>query len=193
VQVHGFVDKGCALLRSGAKEGDLICVSGALGDSRAGLSLLGINDHSVLTHEQCYLLDRFHRPEPRISTGLLLNEFASACIDISDGLLADLNHILNRSQVGAKLNADSIPLSQPLRNIAKTQALDWALSGGEDFELCFTVPASKWPQLQTLLTQHDVQISTVGVICAEQGLQIYRDGCWQEVSASGFNHFKQGS
>ena len=186
VQVQGFVEQGRALLRSGASAGDLICVSGSLGDSRAGLELLDIEQPGV---SQQYLLQRYYRPVPRIATGLLLRDYASACIDISDGLLADLEHILRRSGVGARLNADSIPMSEAMRQVAGTKALQWALSGGEDFELCFTVPAEQWPALNQQLLQHQVAVSTIGVISAETELQIFREGQWQNITAAGYNHF----
>ncbi|MCJ8338818.1 MAG: thiamine-phosphate kinase [Pseudomonadales bacterium] len=186
VQVQGFVEQGQALLRSGAAEGDLICVTGSLGDSRAGLELL---DVERANEAQRYLLQRYYRPVPRIATGLLLRNYASACIDISDGLLADLNHILQRSGVGAKLSADSIPMTDAMQQVAVANALQWALSGGEDFELCFTVPAIKWPALQQQLQQHQVAISTIGVITAVKELQIFRDGQWHTIAASGYNHF----
>ncbi|EPJ49371.1 MAG: thiamine monophosphate kinase [Osedax symbiont Rs2] len=186
VQVQGFVEQGQALLRCGASAGDLICVSGKLGDSRAGLELLDIEQPDA---SQQYLLQRYYRPVPRISTGLLLRDYASACIDISDGLLADLNHILHRSRVGARLNPDSMPMSEAMRQVAGAQALQWALTGGEDFELCFTVPAEQWPALKQQLLQHPVAVSAIGVITAETELQIFTQGQWQNIAAAGYNHF----
>jgi len=186
VQVQGFVEQGQALLRSGAAEGDFICVTGNLGDSRAGLELLDVEQPDTA---QRYLLQRYYRPVPRVATGLLLRAYASACIDISDGLLADLNHILRRSEVGARLDADSIPMSDAMRQVAGDNALQWALGGGEDFELCFTVPALQWPALQQQLQQHQVAVSTIGVVTATIELQIFRDGQWQHIAASGYNHF----
>ena len=188
VQVQGFVDKGTALLRSGAQVGDVICVTGSLGDSRAGLSLLG---NAVSSPVHNYLLDRFYRPVPRVSTGQLLKPYASSCIDISDGLLADLAHILNRSGKGAKIDSSLLPLSAPLQQIAADKALDWALSGGEDFELCFTLSAKNWRLLQARLAEsgHCVAISNIGVICDEPGLQLYRNDQWHHVAAKGFKHF----
>ena len=190
VQVQGFVDSGCALLRSGANEGDFICVSGSLGDSKAGLSLLPIGPGVQLSAAQNYLLQRFYRPAPRVSTGLLIADCASACVDVSDGLLADLKHILSRSGVGAKINADDIPLSQPLLDVAGNAALDWALNGGEDFELCFTVPANRWLELQDRLGKHPVKISKIGVISALPGIKMLSDGQWRPIDPQGFNHFE---
>ena len=186
-QVQGFVDRGQALLRNGAKLGDLICVTGQLGDSRAGLSLL---DEQNLDEAKRYLLERYYRPEPRVPTGLLIKEYANACIDISDGLLADLGHILNQSQVGAKLLSDSIPMSEQMQGLAGDRALSWALSGGEDFELCFTIPKHAWPLMQQKLQGHFVSVSKIGEIVAQDGIQMYQNNVWQQVEKAGFNHFQ---
>ena len=189
-QVQGFVDRGQALLRNGAKLGDLVCVTGTLGDSRAGLSLL---DAQELSSEQRYLMARYYRPEPRVSTGMLIKDYASACIDISDGLLADLGHILNQSEVGAKLSRESIPMSEQMQNVAAEKSLSWALSGGEDFELCFTVPKQKWPMLQQALQGHSVQVSQIGEVVAQAGIQMLQDDVWQQIEKAGFNHFQPKS
>lgn len=197
-QVHGFVKAECALLRSGAKPGDLICVTGTLGDSRAGLeSLLSYSsahnaslNHSPSDENLEYLRQRFYRPSPRISTGKLISPFASACIDISDGLLGDLNHILEQSGVGAQINPTALPLSAALQAFADSDtAQKWALTGGEDFELCFTVPPQHWTDLQGQLQHHDVPVATIGAICDKQGIQLFRAGAWHTVDASGYTHF----
>ncbi len=188
VQVQGFVDSGQALLRSGANTGDVICVTGTLGDSRAGLSLL---DHLTPDADQQYLLDRFYRPVPRVASGLLIKKYATACIDISDGLLADLGHVLSRSKKGAKIDSAAIPLSPQLKHIAGDKALHWALSGGEDFELCFTLSAENWRLLQRELQQAEpgIALCEIGVVTEESGLQIFQDNKWQAVTAQGFQHF----
>ncbi|EPJ43372.1 MAG: thiamine monophosphate kinase [Osedax symbiont Rs1] len=186
VQVQGFVAKGAALLRSGASVGDVICVSGSLGDSRAGLSLLGSD---IANPEHDYLRTRYYRPSPRIATGLLIKDSASACIDVSDGFLADLQHILTQSKVAAQLDAALIPRSLALQQVAGELALEWALNGGEDFELCFTVPLKDWPSLQKRLQNHNVAVTAVGTITAGNGLQLMRDGQWRDISAAGYKHF----
>ncbi|MFT5705739.1 MAG: thiamine-monophosphate kinase [Oceanospirillaceae bacterium] len=187
-QVQGFVKKGAALLRSSAKVDEFICVTGCLGDSRAGLSLLDTaQDNSC--HN--YLLERFYRPTPRIAAGLIIKDFASACIDVSDGLLADLNHILSRSAVGATIDATAIPMSAQMHQVAKEQALQWALTGGEDFELCFTLPQKHWPQLQQRLQAQDIAVSNIGIITTDKKLQMLQDGQLHGVTATGFNHFSK--
>lgn len=195
VQVQGFVERGQALLRSGANIGDLICVTGTLGDSRAGLSLLDIPGlavpiamSEVANADREYLLNRYYRPTARVASGLLIKEYATSCIDVSDGLLADLNHILVQSDVGAKLVASDIPMSAQMQRIANDQALTWALSGGEDFELCFTISPEKWRHLQ--LKEHPVKMQVIGEIVPQKGIQMLTDGCWQDTQSAGFNHFK---
>lgn len=190
VQAQGFVPRGEALLRSGAKVGDRIFVSGDLGDSRAGLSLLDQQDPDPVSD---YLIERYYRPTPRLQTGLFIRQFSSACIDISDGLLADLSHLLTRSKVGAKIDSAALPISAQLAQYAPDQALDWALSGGEDFELCFTVPAARVAVFEQALAEHSVKLSQIGEIVSDRSIQLHREGVWQAVQAKGYNHFAQVS
>lgn len=198
VQVQGWLPSGAGLHRSGARVGDFVCVSGSLGDSRAGLDiqLRPEAQPDLLPAFSEALLQRFFAPEPRLSTGLLVAEFASSCIDISDGLLADLGHILKASDVGARIERRQLPLSEALcayTNIE--QARDWALCGGEDFELCFTVPPARWDALAAQLQHHEVPISCVGqILPAVEGLQLVDDGVPVSTAsvAAGYNHFAQG-
>lgn len=187
-QVHGFVKADAALLRSNAQAGDLICVTGTLGDSRAGLETLLTQAPSGSVVE--YLRQRFYRPRPRVSTGQLIAAYASSCIDISDGLLGDIQHILDQSDVGAQINPDALPLSAEIKRFTDEKtAQQWALSGGEDFELCFTVPPEQWVSLQVHLQNHDVQVTPVGAICEAKGLKLFIQGEWRFVEANGYRHF----
>lgn len=143
--VMGQCPEGQKLLRSGARPTDLLCVSGSLGDSAFGLSMLQGNERGldIEFEDQEYLLSRFSRPASRIELGERLRELATSCIDISDGLLADAAHIANAS--GCKLVIDSgrLPLSSELiSSVGRERAIELALTGGEDFELLFTVPES---------------------------------------------------
>lgn len=187
IQVHGWTKPGKALLRRGAKPGDRIFVTGTLGDSRGGLE-------TILKHiagEQVpYLQARFYNPEPRLDTALLVADFATSAIDISDGLLADLNHILQASHVGAMLNPAEMPISQPLyRWVGEKQAREWALSGGEDFELCFTVPLLAEPKLAWALREHDVAVTCIGQITDTPGIVLAEEGEIWPVEPQGYNHF----
>jgi len=190
VQAHGFVDRDKALLRSTANVGDYICVSGTLGDSRAGLEMLS---KKVVNSEQQYLLNRYYRPIPRISTGLLIKDYASSCIDVSDGLLADLYHILQKSAVSAQIDSQLLPLSTPMLSMAGENAIQWALSGGEDFELCFTVPVDKWHDFERAGHDHAITITKIGVISEQDSdmscCKLFIDDQWVDAKATGYNHF----
>lgn len=139
VQAEGLVPSGQALKRSGARPGDGIYVTGTLGDAAAGLAL---HQGSLQADDAAdFLRGRFFRPEPRVQTGLALRGLATACIDVSDGLLQDLGHVLAASGVGARLDLACLPLSPALQTLPRKEVLEWTLSGGDDYELCFTLPA----------------------------------------------------
>ncbi len=184
VQAHGFVPQGQKLVRSGAQVGDLICVTGTLGDAAAGLTSWSETDKSFE-----YLRQRLARPTPRIEVGLMLRSLASSAIDISDGLLADLNHILNASHVGASLRVEHLPLSLALcEKYDQLESRDMALSGGDDYELCFTIA----PENRHLLDQLSeyTQVAEIGVIEAERGLRcLLSNGSHYVPVESGYQHF----
>jgi len=187
IQVHGWTMPDKALLRSGARPGDRIFVTGTLGDSRGGLETLLKDIHG---EQVPFLQHRFFCPEPRLDTALLIAPFATAAIDISDGLLADLNHILDASQVGAMLNPDELPVSDELYHwVGEEQSRQWALTGGEDFELCFTVPALLEPKLAWALRDHSVAVTCIGQISATPGIFLAEDGQIWPVAPQGYNHF----
>ena len=178
VTVMGQCVIGQKLLRSGASPGERLCVSGTLGDSAFGLSLLQGNERGldIEFEDQEFLLSRFSRPTSRIDLGTNLLGQATSCIDVSDGLLADAAHIADAS--GCKLVIDSarLPLSQALvASIGRERALDLALAGGEDFELLFSLPESKsLPDGCTV----------IGVVEAGEGIV-----CDQAVEREGYDHF----
>ena len=183
-QVHGFVPPGQALTRRGAQPGDLICVTGTLGDSRAGLETL-LKDEPAGADVD-FLRQRFYQPEPRLECGLVLRGIASACIDISDGLSSDLSHILQQSGCGAVLSEQALPLSDALQRYSNSDtARHWALSGGEDFELCFTLP----PSQRQVLEQLPVAATVVGEITAAEGLRLRTATGDRPLNAAGFDHF----
>ncbi len=185
VMVQGMVPAGQALTRSGAQVGDNIYVSGTLGDAAAGLqyALAGLNPDTMQDADQQYLLNRFYRPTARLDLGQwLLTNGATSAIDISDGLLADLGHILKASQVAASLNLSAVPQSDNLRRQIKDCSLEMSLTGGEDFELCFTLPASLQPDFPDGL-----QITHIGQIGSGQGITDQVTG--QLVEPGGYSHF----
>lgn len=201
ITAQGIVPKGKALCRHSAQDGDWIYVSGTLGDSAAGLALLLQNaeqeqmgTQSAVSSEQEYLIQRHLHPTPRVLLGLELAsaELANAAIDISDGFIADLGHILQRSQCGAVVDLDKLPLSKQLiKTVGLDQAEKFALTGGEDYELCFTVPDRNREKLERALAHIGVNYSCVGQIRHKQRISFQRSGKPVELgSLQGFDHFK---
>lgn len=190
VQALGFVPANQAVRRSGAKPGDLIYVTGTLGD--AGLALLAYQDKIQLPAQyRRQLAERLDRPEPRIATGIALRQLAHAAIDISDGLGADLGHILQQSQVGARLNIDHLPLSDEVKHsLSHEEAIALALNAGDDYELCFTVAPNKQKELEEKLAAIPCRYTMIGTIEAEQGLACYySDGRKYNGAINGYEHF----
>jgi thiamine-monophosphate kinase len=183
IQVMGLVDRGRALLRSGASVHDKIYVTGTLGDAAAGLQTI-VNRLELTETDQQYCQKQLNQPQPRLRESQIIKEFASACIDISDGLLQDLSHIVAASGVGATLDTQKIPLSAALKTINHTQALQFALSGGDDYELLFTIPAEKEAAfLQAMQTD----VCCIGVITSNTNL--IHDQNNKILTAAGYNHF----
>lgn len=188
MQIMGFVPVGRALLRQGAQVGDGIYVTGTLGD--AGLGLVSVQKRITLLPWVKQVVEfRLHRPTPRLQEGQALRGLATSAIDISDGLLADLGHILQASQVGALLELDALPLSQALQQqLSIEQAWQFALTAGDDYELCFTVPPEKEAQLQMVLPLDSFQ--RIGTIEREQGIRcVDSTGQVFEVELTGYQHF----
>ena len=178
IQMSGDLAPGTALYRSGAKAGDTIYVTGTLGDAAAGLSRL--------SEVPCrnYLARRFARPTARVAVGSALAGIAHAAIDVSDGLVADLAKVLEASRAGAELELHHLPLSQELLDaVGREQALQHAMGGGDDYELCFTLPESLLPA--------DIasEVTAIGRITAETGL-VCRDGdSVVPFDDTGYRHF----
>ena len=176
VHVTGEVEKDGALLRSGAKAGDTVYVTGTVGDAAAGLALL----QSDLADDE--LVQRFLRPQARIDEGRALRGRASAAIDISDGLVADLGKLAVASGVGAEIDIDRLPLSPALLGRCDTgSAEQFALTGGDDYELCFTAPTGAIADLDGF--------TAIGVITEGDDVVCRRDGEIVEVDTSGYRHF----
>jgi len=185
VTVQGEVEAGRAIRRDGAKVGDAIYVSGTLGDSALALQQL-------LAGEQPsrYLLARHNTPTAQVTLGRRLAEerLASAMLDVSDGILSDLGHILDASGVGAELHLSELPLSNEFRSALQNdeQLLDLALAGGEDYELLLTSP------LQNLSDQtfKGLNLTKIGEICVQPGLRVKKqDGSEYHCARGGFDHF----
>jgi len=193
VAVHGFVPPGKALTRSSARVGDAVLVTGTLGDATAGLQALQHPPHGDEGHATLrdYLIGRLNRPTPRLAAGIALRDQAHACVDISDGLLADLGHICVASGVGAEIEAPLLPRSSALLELHdEATALRFALSGGDDYELCFTVPASHLAQVQADLSRLGCGVTRIGRIVEGEGVRVRgHDGEWLGPQQSGWEHF----
>lgn len=189
LQVHGFVPESVALTRSGAEAGDLVCVTGPLGDASIGLQVAQQKLSAEGDIKQ-YLMDRYYRPKARVAAGIALRSRASAAIDISDGLLADLGHICSRSSVGAVIDTEKLPISEAARNVTNEQsAIEHALSGGDDYELCFTVAEDDFRKVQSALESVGVACYEIGRITGKNGVRVIKDGETLEISKAGFDHF----
>lgn len=191
VQALGWIPTGKALLRSGAQAGDRIYVTGTLGDAGLALAYLQNNVSSVIKPEQLsFLLARFNRPEPRVSVGFALRNIASSAIDISDGLAADLGHILTASQVGGIIDVAKLPISEALFGLSPEKARQLALIAGDDYELCFTVPQARESALKKALETINCSYTAIGFITQESGL-LFEDenGNPFLIERKGFTHF----
>ena len=188
VTALGFVPHDLALTRSGARVGDAVFVTGTLGDAAGALRLLRDSENNGVA-----LRARLDRPEPRIAAGLALRGIASACIDVSDGLLADLDHICAASKVGAEIEADALPVSPALAASfdAKT-CRDLALSGGDDYELCFTAPAAREMEIIETLARAGCGATRIGRIVAGSGVRaLDASGNEIEIARAGWEHFSR--
>jgi len=189
IQVHGAVEPDKALLRSGARAGDLIFTTGCVGDGAGALAVIK-QELEVGKSAFNYLMQHYYRPEPQIAAGSLLVGLATSAIDISDGLLADLGHICTESGVGAELRLEQLPLSDPLKKLVpREQAFDWALAGGDDYQLCFTLPKQNLPRLEQLIDQHKLEAHHVGEVVQGSGITCLHKGELFEVGSHGYQHF----
>lgn len=191
VQVQGALPEDEAMCRSGARVGDNIYVTGTLGDAAAGLAVLQDKMPASLSSEtKAALIQAFYEPESRLAAGQLLRPFASACIDLSDGLASDLLHILKASGVGAQVELSALPMSPAFcEAIPEAQRLELALGGGDDYELCFTIAPELDESMRKTLTQNSIPIQRIGVI--QQGRNICWENAGQQVvlNVQGYNHF----
>ena len=197
ISAKGLVKKGKALTRKGAKKGDILCVSSTLGDGAIGLAskLEGLQ----LYNQQAFI-DALELTEPRLALAAVLVEYASSCIDISDGLSQDLSHILKQSQVCADIALEDIPLSDAindeikLKNISQQQAWHFALTGGDDYELLFTVSEDKMSLLKEQLSGLGITCFKIGkitdAICNEGFLSVTHQNETVSFESVGWDHFK---
>ena len=176
VTALGWIETGQAVTRAGAQVGDLICVSGTVGDAAFALQHMG--------HP---LQKRLDYPTPRCQLGQQLKGLASSMIDVSDGLAQDLGHILKASGVGAVLQLDQLPISSDIARLEQEKKWQLALAGGDDYELCFTIS----PQNYHLLAQQklDVNLTIIGQITQNLGLTFFQNGVDYSIQFHGYQHF----
>ncbi len=192
IQVMGSVENGKALYRDGATPGDKIYVTGTLGDAAAGL--VSIQKGLDLAKQEAeFCKQRLNRPTPRILESELIKTFASACIDVSDGLLQDLSHILDQSRLklttdnlGAALDLSQLPLSNALESIDTEQALGFALTGGDDYELLFTIPENSESQFLESSMKSEYKFTCIGSITNKNKIVDLNNNA---LEMNGYNHF----
>ncbi|HEU5228291.1 MAG TPA: thiamine-phosphate kinase [Ktedonobacteraceae bacterium] len=201
ITLVGTVERDHALVRSGARVGDILCVTGTLGNSAAGLHTLLHVDQQYPEEALAYVQERHRAPHARVHEGRVLGQLGpgiiTAMLDISDGLSGDLAHICERSGVGARIELAHLPLTPQLRIIAERSGCDplaWALHGGEEYQLLFTVaPGHEHTVSEAVRTATGTPVTKIGIICpAEEGMQIvYPDGHQEGLPMQSWDHLRQ--
>ena len=176
VTALGWIETGKSVLRSGAQVNDLVVVSGTIGDAAYGLQHLG--------HP---LQQRLDYPTPRCELGTILKGLASSMIDVSDGLAQDLGHILKASNVGAKIDLSRLPIDNALKVLSDQKQWEYALAGGDDYELCFTISMQNYQDFLQL--QPNVKTTIIGKITQQCELTFEKDGLDHPLQLNGYQHF----
>lgn len=183
ITAFGEVKQGAAILRSGARAGDVLCVTGTIGDGALGLACL----EKRLAMSDA-LIDRYLLPRPRLAVGAALAGVATACLDISDGLVADVGHICESSNVGALIDRDLIPLSPAARAVVEKDPGLWdlILGGGDDYELAFAVPPAA--DLPALAEQLGTGLTAIGTLNTGEGVRVTAQGKPVVIASGGYRH-----
>lgn len=194
IQVMGACQPQHSLRRDGANVGDFVLVTNCVGDGAAALASIQ-QQYSFTDEHSAYLHDRFYRPVPRLQESQLIRDLASSALDISDGLAADLQHICNASDVGAVIYVEDLPLSPAVQSLLEQSSADqqqiyqWALSGGDDYELCFTLAPEKMPELAMLIAQGKFNATVVGEITVGNAVNCELNGELFALPKRGYQHF----
>ncbi len=189
LQITGFVPPGQALTRKGAKPGDGIYLTGATGLAGAGLACM-LGDLQVQDEPPVWR-QRFMRPQPRLAQGQALRGLASACLDISDGLLRDMGRLLEAGAVGATLQVQDLPgLSEMSSRVGEERARNLLLSAGDDYELCFTVPRKHEAKVVALGREWDCGCTRIGQVTELQSIRLLSNEQEIPFPAPGFEHFQ---
>jgi len=194
LSVVGEAPAGKALTRSGASPGDSIFVTGNLGDGAAALEIVSSILENAERSDSDRLLQRFYCPQPQIQAGLKLRSVASACIDVSDGLLADLGHICKASAVTAVVQAEQVPIAADVRQVSPLDALEWALCGGDDYQLCFTVAPTQLATVERWVQSGELDASKIGIIeVSKESINLVsvvdKNNNSLTIEKPGYNHF----
>jgi thiamine-monophosphate kinase len=189
VQLLGHVPRGAVLRRSGARAGDLLAVTGTLGDAGAGLEFVG----AVLPETRpaaLELIRRFEYPAPRVRFGLAARGIATAAMDLSDGLVGDLPKLAQASGLAAHVSVERLPMSEAMRAVVPAaQALAWALAAGDDYELLLAVPAPRYAELAAAAGQLNLRLTTIGELRAGGGVTWSLNGGDFVPGVRGWDHF----
>jgi thiamine-monophosphate kinase len=189
IQVMGSVLNHFSLRRDAASKDDFILVTHCLGDGAAALAAIQ-NRETFNDEHKAYLLDRFYRPVPRFKESNAIRGIANAALDISDGLVADLQHICERSDLGATIFVEDIPLSPALQSLNdKQQAYRYALTGGDDYELCFTVAPEYMSRIAMLIAEQKLSATVIGRMCAGSSVECLWHGEDFPIAIEGYQHF----
>ena len=189
VQILGTVERGTALRRAGARAGDVLVVTGTLGDGGAGLACVLAGDTAA--EPARYLARRFEYPTPRVQFGAAARGIASAAMDISDGLTGDLPKLAAASGVGACVHVERLPLSAAMTRFAPLpQARDWALAAGDDYELLLSVPRERLAELAALAARAGVPLTAIGEMRPGHAVEYLLDGREFVAPAQGYDHFR---
>jgi thiamine-monophosphate kinase len=194
VQIMGHVTRGTALRRSGAQAGDLLAVTGTLGDAGAGLALATAAFAAGDPADARELLQRFEYPTPRVEFGIAARGLATAAMDLSDGLVGDLPKLASASGLAAHVNVERLPLSRALQAAASPQqARDWALGAGDDYELLVAVPPPLFEALAARARQLNLRLTAIGELRRGNGVIWTLHGADFAPSAQGYDHFRRAS
>jgi thiamine-monophosphate kinase len=205
IQVHGRHPHKKPILRSTAKVADDIYVTGSLGDGGLALACLGVESHldytpikpldGISQREKSYFSAAFYQPQPRIELALALAHLLNAAIDISDGLVGDLGHILKASKVGAVVEVNKLPYSFPAEQLFSADScLRAALFGGDDYELCFTAPSKNEAQIMTAAGRLGASVTKIGKIAQAQGLTLLdQNGQPLNLANQAYDHFREST
>lgn len=188
ITVLGETPIGQGLCRNGAKPDDIIYVSGTLGDGAA--ALYHIQHQDLAQNDR--LIARFYQPQPQIELGLGLVNYASACIDISDGLVADLSHLCKASCVSASIKSQLLPIHSDIKQAYPEQSRQWALTGGDDYQLCFTVPSVNQADFERWARSRSFDVTAIGKMAAIDHNQNYLkiDNQALSITVGGYAHFR---